>query len=78
MDKAKEEREQYLAEWIERIKRGEDIAEVRKWFLTELAKNGEEYFDQLTPLNKVFLESIFFNFQEQARLGDPLKKRPTH
>jgi len=49
-------------ELIARIKRGDDIARIREWFLNELIADKAEWSD-LTPFEEMFTNSIAFAFE---------------
>jgi len=66
-EKALEEMEKTLSQWVDKLKRGENLADIRKWFLKIVneATLPDDYV--LTPLNKTFWDAMLFNFEEWKR-----------
>src|SRR5262249_16606617 len=76
-----DERQRYLATWVDKIKSGKSLIEVGEWFLWELAKMDDFNYEQLAPLNKVFADAITFQLEEAGVLDEytaHLPKRAKH
>lgn len=61
------ELEKKLAQWVDKLQRGENLTDIRKWFLeiVNAAELPEDYV--LSPINKTFWDALMYNFEEWQR-----------
>jgi hypothetical protein len=64
-------------ELITRIKCGESIASIRKWFVQEIMK-AKASFDDLTPFEQAFFNQICYAFQEWERQKEEAANEPNN
>ena len=65
----------YEDELIRRIKSGEPIAEIRKWFLTAMSEGPGMYYSDMSPFEQAFFNQTVEAFEAWRRQQDKLRTR---